>query len=108
MYQCCPAEGFFTAVGTEDWEAGYSCGTCAELQYGGNTVTVNVVDRQGTGPDTRTSDARARVQVRRVLQGLVRPGRPRVARPHQQHAARTRVRGEVTLGHVSPQVWVVL
>ena len=61
-----------------------------------------------TGPDTRTSDARARVQVRRVLQGLVRPGRPRVARPHQQHAARTRVRGEVTLGHVSPQVWVVL
>ena len=47
MYQCCPAEGFFTAVGTEDWEAGYSCGTCAELQYGGNTVTVNVVDRQG-------------------------------------------------------------
>ena len=58
MYQCCPAEGFFTAVGTEDWEAGYSCGTCAELQYGGNTVTVNVVDRQGTGPNTRTSDAR--------------------------------------------------
>ena len=53
------------------------------------------------------SDARARVQVRRVLQGLVRPGRPRVARPHQQHAARTRVRGEVTLGHVSPQVWIV-
>ena len=47
MYQCCPAEGFFTAVGTEDWEAGYSCGTCAELQYGGNTVTVTVVDRQG-------------------------------------------------------------
>ena len=38
-------EGFFTAVGTEDWENGYSCGSCAELEYQGNIVTVNVVDR---------------------------------------------------------------
>ena len=38
-------EGFFTAVGTEDWENGYSCGSCAELEYQGNRVTVNVVDR---------------------------------------------------------------
>jgi len=40
-------EGFFTAVGTEDWENGYSCGSCAELEYQGNIVTVNVVDRCG-------------------------------------------------------------
>ena len=43
-------------MGAEDWEAGYSCGTCAELEYGGNTVTVNVVDREGRGPNTRTSE----------------------------------------------------
>ena len=43
-------------MGAEDWEAGYSCGTCAELEYGGNIVTVNVVDREGRGPNTRTSE----------------------------------------------------
>jgi len=41
------AEGFFTAVGTADWEEGYACGTCAELEYRGNVITVNVVDRCG-------------------------------------------------------------
>jgi len=39
------AEGFFTAVGGPDWEDGLGCGTCAQLEYQGNTVTVNVVDR---------------------------------------------------------------
>jgi len=41
------AEGFFTAVGTADWEEGFACGTCAELEYNGNVITVNVVDRCG-------------------------------------------------------------
>lgn len=41
------AEGFFTAVGSSDWEDGLGCGTCAKLEYQGNTVTVNVVDRWG-------------------------------------------------------------
>merc|ERR1719225_2524441 len=41
------AEGFFTAVGTADWDEGFSCGTCVELEYQGNTITVNVVDRCG-------------------------------------------------------------
>ena len=38
-------EGLFTAVGAEDWDNGYGCGSCAELEYKGNVVTVNVVDR---------------------------------------------------------------
>merc|ERR1711953_1347834 len=41
------AEGFFAAVGTEDWLDGFACGTCAQLYYRGNTITVNVVDRCG-------------------------------------------------------------
>merc|ERR1719391_1360103 len=41
------AEGFFAAVGTEDWLDGFACGTCAQLSYRGNTITVNVVDRCG-------------------------------------------------------------
>merc|ERR1711953_1383716 len=41
------AEGFFAAVGTEDWLDGFACGTCAEVSYRGNTITVNVVDRCG-------------------------------------------------------------
>ena len=39
------AEGFFTAVGSADWENGLACGTCAELEYKGNVITVNVVDK---------------------------------------------------------------
>ena len=39
------AEGFFTAVGNADWDDGLGCGTCVKLEYQGNTVTVNVVDR---------------------------------------------------------------
>ena len=27
------AEGFFTAVGTDDWMDGFACGTCAELSF---------------------------------------------------------------------------
>ena len=27
------AEGFFAAVGTEDWLDGFACGTCAEVSY---------------------------------------------------------------------------
>ena len=27
------AEGFFAAVGTEDWLDGFACGTCAQLSY---------------------------------------------------------------------------
>ena len=42
-----PGEGMFTAVGAEDWDNGYGCGGCAELEYQGNVVTVNVVDRWG-------------------------------------------------------------
>ena len=38
-------EGFFTAVGGSDWDNGFGCGSCAELQYNGNTIIVNVVDR---------------------------------------------------------------
>ena len=41
------AEGFFTAVGTADWEEGFACGTCAEIEYRGRVITVNVVDRCG-------------------------------------------------------------
>ena len=32
-------------MGGPDWEDGLGCGTCAQLEYQGNTVTVNVVDR---------------------------------------------------------------
>ena len=39
------AEGFFAAVGTADWDEGFACGTCAELEYRGYKVVVNVVDR---------------------------------------------------------------
>jgi len=41
------AEGFFTAVGTEDWDSGFACGTCVEVGYKGRKVIVNVVDRCG-------------------------------------------------------------
>ena len=34
-------------MGTADWDEGFSCGTCVELEYQGNTITVNVVDRWG-------------------------------------------------------------
>ena len=30
---CFAAEGFFAAVGTEDWLDGFACGTCAEVSY---------------------------------------------------------------------------
>lgn len=43
------AEGFFTAVGNSDWDDGLGCGTCAQLEYQGNIVTVNVVDRWEQG-----------------------------------------------------------
>eukprot|EP00092_Neocalanus_flemingeri_P085141 GFUD01107092.1.p1 GENE.GFUD01107092.1~~GFUD01107092.1.p1 ORF type:complete len:281 (+),score=29.57 GFUD01107092.1:69-845(+) len=39
------AEGFFTAVGSGDWEEGFACGTCAEVEYKGTVITVNVVDK---------------------------------------------------------------
>ena len=39
------ASGLFAAVGGDDWAGGLGCGACAELQYEGRTVTVNVVDR---------------------------------------------------------------
>merc|ERR1719469_40967 len=41
------AEGFFTAVGTDDCEEGFACGTCVELGYRGRKVVMNVVDRCG-------------------------------------------------------------
>jgi len=41
------AEGYFTAVGTADWEDGFACGTCAEIEYEGRVILVNVVDRCG-------------------------------------------------------------
>ena len=41
------ASGMFAAVGGQDWTSGLGCGACAELEYQGNTVTVNVVDRCG-------------------------------------------------------------
>jgi len=41
------AEGFFTAVGTADWEEGFACGSCVELEYQGRVITVTVVDRCG-------------------------------------------------------------
>jgi hypothetical protein len=40
-----PAEGFFTAVGSVAFDKGWACGTCAEVSYQGNTITVNVVDQ---------------------------------------------------------------
>ena len=39
------ASGLFAAVGGLDWTDGLGCGACAELEYQGRTVTVNVVDR---------------------------------------------------------------
>ena len=41
------ASGLFAAVGGSDWASGLACGSCAELEYRGHTVTVNVVDRCG-------------------------------------------------------------
>ena len=38
-------EGFFAAVGGSDWDNGFGCGSCAELEYNGNTIIVNVADR---------------------------------------------------------------
>ena len=32
-------------MGNSDWDDGLGCGTCVQLEYQGNTVTVNVVDR---------------------------------------------------------------
>jgi len=40
-------EGFFAAVGGSDWDNGFGCGSCAELQFNGNTIIVNVADRCG-------------------------------------------------------------
>ena len=39
------AKQFFTAVGPADWQNGRACGSCAELEYKGRVITVNVVDR---------------------------------------------------------------
>ena len=39
------AKQFFTGVGEADWQNGSACGSCAELEYNGNIITVNVVDR---------------------------------------------------------------
>ena len=38
------ASGLFAAVGDSDWASGLGCGGCAELEYRGRFVTVNVVD----------------------------------------------------------------
>ena len=32
------ADGFFAAVGTEDWLDGFACGTCAQLYYRWTTL----------------------------------------------------------------------
>ena len=47
------------------------------------------------------------LQVRGVLQGLVRPRRPRVAGTDWQRAPRTHSWSELALGHVSrrPRTW---
>jgi len=41
------AAGYFVAVGGDDWNNGYSCGGCLQLEYQGRKVVVNVVDRCG-------------------------------------------------------------
>ena len=42
----------FTAAGGADWAGGLGCGTCAELSYRGNTVTVMIVDRSDMAGDS--------------------------------------------------------
>ena len=46
-YFSAAASGMFAAVGGSDWASGLGCGGCAELEWRGHTVTVNVVDRCG-------------------------------------------------------------
>ena len=42
------ASGLFAALGDSDWASGLGCGSCAELEYRGHSVTVNVVDWCGS------------------------------------------------------------
>ena len=99
MVNFLPAEGFFTAVGSSDWDEGLGCGTCVELEYQGNIITVNVVDRwEMEEVMVLTSDF---LQMLVLLQGMVRSRRPRMARADRRRATWTRARCELTLGHVS-------
>ena len=94
------AEGFFTAAGGSDWADGYGCGTCAQLEYQGHTVTVNVVDRweQEIWQWWRSHFP---VQMRGLLPGMVWPRWSRLARPDWGGAAWKNTRGQVLVGHVS-------
>ena len=64
-------------MGSSDWDEGLGCGTCAELEYQGNIITVNVVDRWEM--EEVTVLTRDILQMLGMLQGLVRPRRPCVA-----------------------------
>ena len=56
-------------MGSSDWDEGLGCGTCAELEYQGNIITVNVVDRwEMEEVMVLTSDL---LQMLVLLQGMV-------------------------------------
>ena len=92
-------------MGSSDWDEGLGCGTCAELEYQGNIITVNVVDRWEM--EEVTDLTRDILQMLGMLQGLVRPRRPCVAGTDWQRAPRTYSWSELALGHVSrrPRTW---